>query len=581
MSATQPNTTWASQDPGPRVSLWRTFFISVSLFGMATVLTGRLLHIHFRMQSQLSEWAHQQQVLVETVPAIPGSLLDRSGLVLATTESVPSLYVVPKAIEDFDAFSEKLAPPLRLDPEQLRERIASRKDRWFVWIKRRLSSSERMAIESLDLDRRTFGFRDEFERSFPQGDIAAHVIGLRDIDGTPRGGMEERFNDVLRGKDGQREIIRDAFGHVISIVPNTCRQPERGADVTLTIDSVIQRFVEDAADELADKWDPKGACIIVMEPHTGDILAMTSRPTYSPSRPADAPSAAWKNRAVSAVYEPGSTFKPFIVAWAMQQNLLQRDETIYCENGAYRMGPRVLHDHHRYGHLSVTDILVKSSNIGMAKIGERLKNEGIYDAIRSFGFGSRTGIEIAGEIEGLVRPLTEWNRYSTGSIPMGQEIAATPLQVITATSVLANGGTFVQPRLVDHIRTNERAPSVKNRIIDESIANWLIQNPLHEVVTRGTGTNGDVPGFKTFGKTGTSQKYDAELGAYSKTKAVCSFICGGPIHHPDVVILVVADEPTKGTSHFGGTVAAPYAAEILEKTFEHRGIRPQTAIDSQ
>lgn len=562
----------ASAKKAPSVSLWRTSIIAVALFGIAFVLMGRLLQIQFRMRDQLATWAENQQMLRETIPAMPGSLLDRNGRVLATTKLVPSLYVVPKGIDDIDEFCERLALPLQMETEELKRRIENRRDRWFVWIQRRLTPAQQLAIESLELDRRTFGFREEFERSYPQGDIAAHLMGLRDIDGKPRGGLEQRLNHFLRGKDGKRDIVRDAFGHVISIKEHTSTSPVRGVDVTLTIDSGIQQTVETQLDLLVEKWAPKGVTAIVMDPNTGDILALASRPAYSPRHPELASSDAWKNYAVSSVYEPGSTFKPFIVAWAMQQKLLKQDETIHCENGAYRMGPRILHDHHGYGYLSVADILVKSSNIGMAKIGERLTNRGLFEAVRQFGFGSRTGVEISGELDGLVRPLEQWNHYSTGSIPMGQEIAATPMQVITATCALANGGNFVQPRLVLHIQNQPRSPSVKNRIIDQSIANWLIQKPMHEVVTRGTGTSGKISGYRTFGKTGTSQKYDTELGAYSKTKSVCSFVTGGPIAKPEFVVLVVADEPTKGAGHFGGTVAAPYAAKILEAAFKHHNV---------
>jgi cell division protein FtsI/penicillin-binding protein 2 len=323
-----------------------------------------------------------------------------------------------------------------------------------------------------------------------------------------------------------------------------------------------------------------------MAPTTGEILAMASRPAFDPRQLQNVPEAAWKNLAVAAVFEPGSTFKPIIVAAALQQGLLLRDEMIDCSYGLYRMGPRLLHDHHPYGLLSTGDVLVKSSNIGMAKIGERLGLDGLFSATASFGFGSRTGIELPGELQGIVQPRKNWNVYSLGSIPMGQEIACTPLQLITAHAVLANGGRLIRPTLLrretspeSNFATHTPATNtellnppthdVETPLVDAEHAAWLVQNPLRDVITRGTGKAARTPGLDIFGKTGTAQKLDPNTGTYSDKAWVVSFVCGAPASNPAALVLVMVDEPTAPGIHYGGTVAAPTAARILAAATNH------------
>jgi cell division protein FtsI/penicillin-binding protein 2 len=322
---------------------------------------------------------------------------------------------------------------------------------------------------------------------------------------------------------------------------------------------------------------------------------MASRPTYSPNDPSDVPADAWKNQAISVVYEPGSTFKPFVVAWALEQGVIARDEMFHCENGMYRMGRRELHDHDSYGELSVTDILVKSSNIGMAKVGERLGNAGLYRATTAFGFGHRSGINLPGELSGLLRPLNEWNGYSTGSIPMGQELAVTPLQLITAHAALANGGRLITPRILRGVQgqrqtadsalfasTDKPGMSIPATIVTPTvqpdIAKWIVEVPLTEVVKRGTGTKAQLDAYTVFGKTGTAQKMNPEGGGYSDTLHTASFICGAPAHDPRVLVLVVVDEPQSGRTHYGGVIAAPPAKQILNRTLLHLGVSPDTAL---
>jgi cell division protein FtsI/penicillin-binding protein 2 len=559
--------------PPTRRLTWRYRLVIGSLVTVWCVLAARLVQIQLVQRAQFAVRAARQQSFDEVIPARPGDILDRNGRLLATTTQTQSLYVDPSRIEiDWD-LALMLGRALGLDPDRLYERLWLSQDRQFLWIKRRLSDSETELVRGLDLPRGAWGFRPEFQRQYPQGRLAAHVLGLRDIDGVGRGGIEQGLDELLRGRDGQRKLLRDARGYVLEVADAGTVPPEQGQTVRLTIDSVIQVYAEHRLDALMLEDRPVSACAIVLDPMTGDVLALASRPDFDPNRPDHVPPAAWTNQAIAAAYEPGSTFKPFVVAQALEQGVIVRDEEFDCEHGDYRMGGRVLHDHHPYGRLTVTDILVKSSNIGMAKIGERLTNLRLHAAATAFGFGRCTGIELPGEVPGLVRPLSEWNGYSTGSVPMGQELAATPLQVIAAHAILANHGRQISPHLL--LATDDgpaRARSVvASQVVSPETAMWLVQGPLVDVVQRGTGQKARIEGVRVFGKSGTAQKFDPASGRYSATRHVSSFVCGAPADDPRLLVLVSVNEPTAG-SYFGGTLAAPAAADILQHALRYQDI---------
>jgi cell division protein FtsI/penicillin-binding protein 2 len=426
----------------------------------------------------------------------------------------------------------------------------------------------------LNLEARLWGFRDEFRRVYPQGPIAAHVLGLRDIDGNGRGGVEESCNSRLQGRPGSRTLTRDALGRVIDVAAEPDRMPQDGEPVVLALDVVVQLFVERELDRLTAEWKPESCCAVVLDPHTGDVLAMASRPAFDPNRPDGASDDAWKNRAIADIYEPGSTIKPCFVAYGLEQGLLDVHDQFDCERGRYRMGKRLLHDHHPYGLLTLADVLVKSSNIGMAKIGERLGNDQLHAAATAFGFGQRTGIELPGELPGILRPLKDWTTYSTGSIPMGHELAATPLQLIAAHAALANNGRLLRPRIVateDHELAGLR--STGDAVISPDVAEWVRSVPMYEVVQRGTGRLAQIRGYEVFGKTGTAQCLSPR-GGYLHGRYISSFLCGAPVDHPRALVLVVVNQATVGGEAFGGRVAAPAAAEILRQTLVYLRVSP-------
>jgi len=509
---------------------------------------------------------------------------------MAITVDTRSLYVVPSQIVAPRQTAESLANALSVDADQLERRLRTNRKKQFLWIKRRLTDAEIGRVRALHLPADIWGFRKEYRRCYPQGTLAAHVLGLRDIDGNGRGGVEQALDSVLHGRDGRRVLIRDAHGRVIEVQHDLRRMPQPGRNVVLTIDAVVQLDAEQELDAVMSRWKPRGACVTVLDPRSGEILAMASRPTFDPNTPQRVAENAWMNRNIAMMYEPGSTFKPFVVAWAIDHHVISPDEQFDCERGQWRMGRRILHDHHPYGTLSVTDILVKSSNIGMAKIGSRLGNAGLFEAAAAFGFGGKTGLGLPSEQSGMLRPLKKWNGYSTGSVPMGQEIAVTPLQLIAAHAVLAGDGQLLSPRLVlrhgggvlsNGKRSAAEATSliastatVVSRVISTRTAHWIVTGPLTDVVRRGTGKRARLADYTVFGKTGTAQKLDPQTGRYSTNKYVSSFLCGAPADAPRVLVLVVVDEPSVGGSHYGGTVAAPTAARVLHKTLRHLRVPP-------
>ncbi len=547
--------------------LARDRVVAAAVLLLCLALCGRLIQLHLTSGTEFERLAARQSIVREVVAARPGEIVDRHGHVFATSICVRSVYVVPRRIRAGWETARSLGEALGLDPDRLFEHISAHPDRQFLWVKRRITDDEADRVRALKLPADAWGFRDEFRRFYPQGSIAAQVVGMRDIDGRGRGGIEQTLDTCLRGRDGSRELVQDARGRVLEVRDDSATPPRHGQTVVLALDAVIQVYAERALDAVVAQWKPRSACAIVLDPNTGDLLAMASRPTFDPNHADEAQPEAWKNRPIADMYEPGSTFKPFVVAWGLAHGSIRHDEIFHCENGEYRMGKRLLHDHHRYGALSVTDILVKSSNIGMAKIGERMGNARLYQAAIAFGFGGRTGIELPGELAGRVRPLKQWNSYSTGSVPMGQEIAATPLQIIAAYGALANGGTLITPRLVvrDAGHGDSAGTGIVSHVIDRQVTDWIRREALAGVVSRGTGKKAAISGYEIFGKTGTAQKLDPQTGEYSRDLHVSSFVCGAPVDAPRVLVMISVDEPSVSLNgeHFGGSVAAPAAGELL------------------
>ncbi len=486
-----------------------------------------------------------------------GAIYDARGDVLALSVPVASVAVDPSKIANADDAAARLAPVLGMEKAAIAA-LLKRKSH-FAWIRRHVSAETADSVRSLNLP--GVFLESEFDRAYPLGTLLAHVLGLADIDDKGGDGLERALDAWLGGDRGRAAVDVDGRRRVLSW-PDA---PAGGADVYLTIDAQFQRVVEDALDAACARHRPAWAVAVAIDPRTGAVLALANRPAYDPNRPGPGP--ALRNTAVAAPYEPGSTWKVFTVAGALEAGVVTPATVFDCEMGMWRHGARVLHDHDPFGRLSVTGIVVESSNIGVAKIGVKLGPERLWKIADAFGFGRRTGVDLPSESKGMLHPLGRWNAFSITSVPMGHEISVTPLQLAVAFAAIANGGSIVRPYVVDRIVASDGSlarraePKVERRAVSERVAAEL-RKMLRAVVKSGTGTKAAVDGLEVAGKTGTTQKVDPATGRYSHQKYISSFVGFAPAEGARVCVAVILDEP-KG-EYYGGAVAAPVVAEILK-----------------
>jgi cell division protein FtsI (penicillin-binding protein 3)/stage V sporulation protein D (sporulation-specific penicillin-binding protein) len=414
--------------------------------------------------------------------------------------------------------------------------------------------------------------------------MLCHVIGFTDFEHKGIQGVESSMDEYLRGQDGYRYIEHNRAGQEIVLYRGQERAPRNGFQVHLTIDLNLQNIVEDEIDAAMRQYSPKKATIILMRPQTGEILAMANRPAFDLNKRAEAKPEQMKNRAICDLMEPGSTFKIVTAAAALNEHKFSLNSYIFCENGIWNYGGTPLHDHAAFSDLSVKDILVKSSNIGAAKMAVSLGDQKFYEYIRRFGFGERTGIELPGEIPGMLRSPNSWSKISITHIPMGHEIGVTPLQMATAMCAIANGGKLMTPRIVKSITTSDgktistMSPIVLRQVISPQTARQIGEALRGVVSDRGTAAAAAVPGFTIAGKTGTAQKVGPN-GGYEKGKEVVSFCGYLPADDPQFVGFVVLDDAqTKPEQNYGGTVAGPIFSHIAEKAARYLDLEPHEEI---
>lgn len=549
--------------------------VVVCLIGAAFSALGfRLVHLQVVRAPELRAEVTKIHGQVLHRQGRRGPILDCHGNLLANSQSVnivtadPSL-TAPRAGE----LARQLAPLLQVSEAELVARL-TRSGR-YVRLKQRVDLETVQKIRALKL--KGIFYEDQYARTYPNGALASHVIGF--VDGQHRGvqGIEAVMDSYLNGRSGYEIIERDRKGREIRARRNEAIGPRDGLRVTLTIDQVIQHIAETELDKAMEAHRPAGAMIIVSRPATGEILAMSSRPTFDLNEPGDAAADARRNRCISDVAEPGSTFKVAVIAGAISDGTVSLADRIDCENGAFLYAGRALHDAHPHGVLSVDEILHKSSNIGTAKIALKMGPQRLHEYIRAFGFGQRTGIAIAGEVAGIAHPLSRWTKLSITRIPMGHEIAVTPLQMLLAMNAVANGGRLMRPLLVKSVTDADGQPVMSYapqlvRPVISPRASILLTSSLRKVVTPdGTAPRAAVPGYDVAGKTGTAQKI--ENGQYVR-KYYSSFIGYLPAHDPQLSILVTLDDPAVG-GYYGGTVAGPVFRAVAEKVAPYLGIPPQ------
>jgi cell division protein FtsI (penicillin-binding protein 3) len=468
-----------------------------------------------------------------------------------------------------------LASVLSLDQGTLVKQIleAKESDRRFLWVARRIAHEKAQMLETMDLA--GVHTRKEPKRFYPNGPLAANVLGYVGLDGKGLGGIEQVYNEKITGEPGKLFIEKDSRGRAYESTEISGRP---GQTIILTIDQSIQYQAEAALTSAIEQSNAKAGTAIVLDPHTGEILALANAPTFDPNDVGAASPAARANWAVQNFYEPGSTFKVVAFSAAIEKGLARPSDKIDCQMGSITVAKRVIHDHHPYGSLTLAEALAKSSNVAAIKLGLRVGDPTMHDYITRFGFGSRTGIELPGENAGVVHPLSRWLPSSIGSVAIGQEVGVTPLQMAAAFGALANDGVRVAPHLIREIRnasgvTAYRPTPEQRRVISGETASAL-RGMLEGVTLNGTAKKAQLDGYTAAGKTGTAQKIDAKTKTYSKTKFVASFVGFAPVNNPAVVIIVVIDEP--GGSYHGGDVAAPVFRQIAEQILPEMGVIPDT-----
>ncbi|HEY5035651.1 MAG TPA: penicillin-binding protein 2 [Chthoniobacterales bacterium] len=552
-----------------------------------SVFSFRLVYLQMVEHKYYSALAAEKNTVKQTIYAERGAIYDTNNEILAQNVPVETVVADDTLINDRDALVPILADALQLSPNEIAGKING--DRRYVVLKRAFPEEEAVSLgKKLRAEKlRGIRFERDLVRLYPNGPMLCHVIGFSDFDHHGIQGVEASMDPYLRGQNGFRYIERDRTGREIVLYRGAERAPRNGYNVHLTIDLNLQTIVENELDEAMKKYHPKKATIILMRPQTGEILAMANRPNFDLNERATAKPEQMKNRAIIDMMEPGSTFKIVTVGSALNEHKVRLDTPIFCENGPWLYGGRYLHDHRYFGEIPVRDVLVKSSNIGAAKIALMLGDQKFYEYIRSFGFGERTGIELPGEIPGIIHPPQTWSKISITRMPMGHEVGVTPLQMIMAMATIANGGKLVAPRIVKSIVDengkviSELKPTVVRQVISKEAAEEVTLALRGVVSARGTAAEAAVPGFTISGKTGTAQKVDPK-GGYEHDKEVVSFTGFLPSENPAFVGLVTLDDPkVSSEENYGGKVAGPIFAHVAEKAARYLDLEPHEEPNQQ
>jgi cell division protein FtsI (penicillin-binding protein 3) len=557
-------------------SLTRTrvaiFTVAVALLALA--VAARLVELQVLRADEMKSQARRQHEQMVEIGGERGAVLDRAGRELAVSVATSSLFAHPARVADPRRAARLLSGVLDVPESRIYDRLRS--DAPFVWLKRRMDPTMTRAVQALPLPvgkGKPFGLEDEGKRFYPQGELAVHVVGIANIDQHGVEGIERVFDEELQGDSSRYLAVRDGRGGtVLQLVQPASKVPQ---DVVLTLDLDLQHIVERELDRAVDETGARSASAVLLDPATGHVLALANRPTANANRYGDSTAEEKRDRAVVDQYEPGSTFKVITASTALELGTVTPEQLIDCQHGSITIAGTKIKDHNPYGVLSVREILEKSSNVGAIKIGRTIPHERFDEFIRKFGFGRRTGIELPGESAGMITPIKRWSAISPASMAMGQEIAVSALQVVSAFAAVANGGVRVPPRIVLGKRdafgkfTPDTAPEPV-RVLSERTARTMV-GILEGVVGHGTGTKSAVPGYRLAGKTGTAQKVVGKT--YSHTQFVASFAGFGPVDAPRIAGILVLDTPSGGF-YYGGQVAAPAFGRIMADALTYLRVPP-------
>jgi len=544
-----------------------------TVFGlMFLTVVGRVFYLQILKHEELVKKADRQhQHRVELTPA-RGSILDRNGTPLAESIHMDSCYAEPRNIKDADGTAAILAPILGIPKQELVAKFSSNKA--FTWLERWMPPYNALRIKNMKLP--GIGFVPESKRFYPNIETAAHVIGFTGRDPNGLEGIELRYDSTILGNTGYMITERDALGRNISVMNTVFKDSSPGKNIVLTLDKTIQFIAEKELAKAVTESNAKNGMALVMESDTGKVLAMANYPTFNPNSYSHYSLAQLRNRVVADSFEPGSTFKVFTIASALDAGVIKESDIYNCENGNYRIADRTIHDDHPHSRLSISEIIKYSSNIGSAKIGFKMGEEKLSRYLRNFGFGSRTGIDLPGESSGYMK--RNWYGIDLATISFGQGVSLSTMQLVTAVSAIANGGMLMKPYLVERIlddsgnEVQHFEPQAMRRVISPETARKV--SKMMETVTGegGTGTKAAVDGYRVAGKTGTAQKVDPVTRTYSPTKRIGSFVGFVPADNPKLTIAVIIDEP-QGIK-YGGVVAAPAFKGIAQNTLAYLKITP-------
>ncbi len=561
--------------------------LMVIIFGL---LIWRLVHLQFTLKDQFTQSSQRQRSAVVGQQPRRGMILDARGRILAASVKTDNVFAEPrvllKDIEQLKVTAMGLQDVLNEPGHELCERIDTSRNPGYVRLKEDIDFREKELLKEARLP--GIGIETGWKRHYPAGHLAGHVLGFVGADNSGLAGLEVKYNQVLSGSGGEQVFVVDNRRRPIGAQPGSSSEVHDGLNLVLTIDAVIQRYVHEALQKQVDAYEAESAVAMVMNPWTGAILAMVSLPDYDPLEFSRTPQDRMRNRILTDPYEPGSIFKPIVTAAALEAGSIGYKEKFDCENGyytRYRIGE---FGNHQYGMLTTREILIHSSNIGMAKIGLKMGQKKLYHGLRMLGFSERTGIDLPGEEPGRLWPLSRWSGWSVTRIPFGHEVSVTPLQICRAYSIFANGGYVVKPHLVravvdvqGNIIEDKQPPIKTGYVLKTEVAEWMVQKALADVVNEGTGKKAALEDCQVWGKTGTAN-IALPTGGYDTRNYVASFVGGAPAENPAVVVLVSIRKPNRslGKGYSGGRVAAPVVHEILKPTLEYLGITEQELAET-
>jgi len=554
----------------------RIFWVCLLLVLIFTGFAWRLINLQVLQHDHFSGIASEKHSFRKVIPARRGEILDRYGEKLAVNIPVRTVTADGTHIKDPKALAKVAAPFLGMSEKELEEKFST-KDPYVVIRKEVSEEKAQEMIRAMDQAKLRGLYLEEGSiRSYPNGEMLCHILGFADRSGKGIDGIEKVFDAELAGHEGFRRIEHDRKGREIVVYRGQEQLPEQGADISLTIDMGLQAIVEHEIETVYKELRPVSATAILADPATGEILAMACRPNFDPNKFNEAKPEQMRNRAITDMYEPGSTFKIVVAAAALNDKIVDEKSRIYCENGLFQYGGKTIKDHHKAGDMSVGEILQYSSNIGSAKMSLRMKDGDYYGYVRRFGFGEKTGIPLHGEITGLVQPPHRWDMLTKTRMAYGQSVAVTPIQMVMGMSVIANGGKLMKPRLV--LSKGEGSAVRETEPIREVVSGKtaeFVSTALEKVVSQqGTAPLARVEGFTVAGKTGTAQKISPR-GGYLDGRYIVSFAGFMPAEKPRLMGLVIVDDASIGASaNYGGLVAAPVFSKICSRAARYLDLLP-------